>query len=97
MTIGDKVYDGSADVTIETYNGEIISDQEIIKLVTELQLDRQAIAEPTVYQMENQGNKLESKNKEYTMQIKGNTTNDSVLIPSTHKEKKISYCNLKMN
>lgn len=96
LTIGDKVYDGSADVTIETYNGEIISDQEIIKLVTELQLDRQAIAEPTVYQMENQGNKLESKNKEYVMQIKGNTTNDSVLIPSTYKEKEVFYCNLKM-
>ena len=31
------------------------------------------------------------------MQIKGNTTNDSVLIPPTHKEKEISYCNLKMN
>lgn len=97
LTIGDKIYDGSSDVTIETYDGEVISDQDIIELVSDLQLDRQAVAEPPIYQMENQGNKLENKAQEYTMQIKGNTTNDSVLIPSTHKEKETSYCDLKMN
>ena len=97
LTIGDKVYDGSTDVTIETYNGEVISDQEIIKLVSELQLDKQAIAEPPVYQMKNQSNRLESKSQEYIMQVKGNTTNDSILIPSTHKEKEVLYCNLRMN
>lgn len=97
LTIGNKIYDGSSDVTIETYDGEVISDQEIIELASKLQLDRQAIAEPSIYQMKNQGNKLESKSQEYTMQVKGNTTNDSVLIPSTHKEKEVLYCNLKMN
>lgn len=97
LTIGDKVYDGTSDVTIETYNGEVLTGQMLIDLVTDLQLDRQATAEPPVYQMENQGIKSEIKKTEYMMEIKGSTTNNSVLIPSTHREKEIFYCDLKMN
>lgn len=97
LTIGDKVYDGTLDVTIETYNGEVLTGQMLIDLVTNLQLDRQAIAEPSVYQMANNGVKSEIKKTECMMEIKGSTTNNSVLIPSTHKEKKIFYCDLKMN
>lgn len=97
LTIGNKVYDGSSDVTIETYNGEVLTGQSFINLITSLQLDRQAIATPPIYQMKNQGIKSETKKIEYIMEIKGNSINDSVLIPSTHKEKEKLYCNLRMN